>query len=338
LSRVQNPRWETELLKGRCAFCFLIVCLAALLGLGGEASGISFPDVSATSQYHAAIATLVDRGVIGGYANGDFGPNDRVTRQQFAKMIVKALGLEVTGSEPCPFDDVTPRIGADPWYPATYVAVCAAEGIATGESATTFDPLENITRNQLISMVVRAMDTLSPGTLLDAPGEWSGILSYADKTHGPNVMKAEFNHLLDGVLPQDLPSDWQAGCATRGEVAQILWNACTAMAGDPPSITALSPASGPTSGATVVTVTGTGFERVRAVTMGGQAAEFTVDSPTQISAITPGLGGRGAGGYRARHKPRCRSLRIHLRRVRPGTRCPDPDRHQPPRRASRDSG
>ncbi len=50
--------------------------------------------------------------------DGTFGPDNSVTRQQFAKMIVKTLGLAVTGSEICPFIDVdtTPN-PTDPYYP-----------------------------------------------------------------------------------------------------------------------------------------------------------------------------------------------------------------------------
>jgi Rv2525c-like, glycoside hydrolase-like domain/IPT/TIG domain len=55
----------------------------------------------------------------------------------------------------------------------------------------------------------------------------------------------------------------------------------------PPTVTALTPSSGSTSGGTSVTITGTGFTDVSAVTFGGApAATFTVHSPTQITALT----------------------------------------------------
>jgi len=62
----------------------------------------------------------------------------------------------------------------------------------------------------------------------------------------------------------------------------------------PPSITSLSPTSGPTAGGTVVTITGTGFTDATGVTFDGAAGtSFTVDSDTQITVTTP-AGSAGA--------------------------------------------
>ncbi|MDB5308070.1 MAG: Alkaline phosphatase [Gemmataceae bacterium] len=61
-----------------------------------------------------------------------------------------------------------------------------------------------------------------------------------------------------------------------------------------PTVTSISPTSGPTAGGTTVTITGTGFTGATAVTFGGTAAtSFTVDSDTQITAATP-AGAAGA--------------------------------------------
>ena len=55
-----------------------------------------------------------------------------------------------------------------------------------------------------------------------------------------------------------------------------------------PTVTSISPTSGPGSGGTVVTVTGTNFSGATAVTFGAAAAAtFTVNSSTQITATSP---------------------------------------------------
>ncbi|WP_412465751.1 MBG domain-containing protein [Pedobacter sp. KLB.chiD] len=55
-----------------------------------------------------------------------------------------------------------------------------------------------------------------------------------------------------------------------------------------PTVTALSPTSGPTGGGTSVTITGTNFSGATAVTFGSTAAtSFTVNSATQITATAP---------------------------------------------------
>ncbi|MFI9631729.1 IPT/TIG domain-containing protein [Nocardia sp. NPDC051929] len=54
-----------------------------------------------------------------------------------------------------------------------------------------------------------------------------------------------------------------------------------------PTITSLSPTSGPTTGGTNVTITGTGFGGPTTVRFGSTATTFTLDSATQITAVAP---------------------------------------------------
>ncbi len=54
-----------------------------------------------------------------------------------------------------------------------------------------------------------------------------------------------------------------------------------------PTITSLAPTSGPTTGGTSVTITGTGFADTTTVQFGTTSAVFTIDSTTQITATAP---------------------------------------------------
>jgi len=63
----------------------------------------------------------------------------------------------------------------------------------------------------------------------------------------------------------------------------------------PPTITKVSPISGPDTGGTSVTITGTGFSGATAVNFGsGNSATFSVDDPSTITATAPGTGTLGA--------------------------------------------
>src|SRR5215813_1857386 len=56
----------------------------------------------------------------------------------------------------------------------------------------------------------------------------------------------------------------------------------------PPTVTNINPNTGPTSGGSSVTITGTNFSGATAVRFGSNAAgSFTVDSATQITATSP---------------------------------------------------
>jgi hypothetical protein len=56
---------------------------------------------------------------------------------------------------------------------------------------------------------------------------------------------------------------------------------------DTPTISTLTPASGPTSGGTTVTITGTGLTTTQSVSFGGVLAPFGVVNSTTVSAVTP---------------------------------------------------
>ncbi len=179
----------------------------------------AFSDVSSAHPYYLAISDLYGRGFMGGYADGTFRPNSPLQRQQYAKMAVLTLGYEVTASDvstypdtPAPYDLVN-----NPLYPGSYVAVASANGIIAGYSNGNFGFADYLTRQQAITIAVRAannaLGTPSPG--------WAGTLDYSDPTHGANIRKAEYNGLLAG-LP--LAGFNLSANVTRGEVAQVLHN------------------------------------------------------------------------------------------------------------------
>ncbi len=186
---------------------------------GDGGSSVSFSDV-AGSPYEAAIYDLAGRGAITGFEDGTFRPDAPVTRQQFAKMIAKAMLYPVTGSEVCPFTDVAAQVGTDPLYPSKYVAVCAQQGITHGTTATTFNPENTITHEQLITMVVRA------GALPDPPGEYAPTFTpsqFSLEEHYGNARRAAYSGILDGLVGVGPSYDFGAAC-TRGECAQLLHN------------------------------------------------------------------------------------------------------------------
>ena len=215
-------------LVGALVVVAVMVCVVSF----AFAADTGFPDVYNTNPYYAAITDLAARGIIAGFPNGNFGPGDPVTRQQFAKMVVLAGKYPVSESNVCPFTDVV-LSGPSSFYPDNYVAVCAANGITVGKTATTFDPYSNITRYQAVSMVVRAADDLHPGLLATPPVHWVGTGAWEnDATHGANAARAEYNGLLHGL---DLGALNPTGYITRGEVAQILYNLIGALT--PPTTT-----------------------------------------------------------------------------------------------------
>jgi hypothetical protein len=174
-----------------------------------------FPDVPANHPYHDAIMGMAIAAYVNGYADGTFGPDDRVKRQQFAKMIALAGHLAVTEALTSPFTDL-PADDPDDLYPNEYIAAAAVAGITTGLTPNTFDPDAPIKFAQVVTMVTR----FAAGYLPPVPDTYVPPFGNFDATHYPWARVAAFYGLLDGIAT---PYEW-FGAATRGECAQVIWN------------------------------------------------------------------------------------------------------------------
>ena len=180
-----------------------------------------FPDVPTSHPHYVAITDLVGRHIVNGYTNGNFGPSDPVTRQQFAKMVVLSAGYPVAETDIPPFTDVEDS-GPASLFPDNFIAVAAAHGITVGTAPGLFSPEQHISRYQVVTMVVRAADALDPGTLPTPPASFSGTAGWGtSSTHSPSARRAEYNGLLAGLSLASL-DPW--GNMPREEVAQVLHN------------------------------------------------------------------------------------------------------------------
>ena len=182
-----------------------------------------FPDVPAFHPYYQAIVDLDSRGIISGKTDGKFWPDAEVTRQQFAKMIVGTLGISPSASTTTRFTDLGSPDAAG--YPHIFVQAAYDNGITTGTNLaqTLFAPTNPIHRDQMVSMIVRGAKSIFPGTLEDPPVGTPSVFAGVGDPHGANLRMAEHNGLLNGLVGMGPGWDVYAN-ATRGEVAQVLWN------------------------------------------------------------------------------------------------------------------
>lgn len=99
-----------------------------------------------------AISTAASYGIVNGYNAGTFGPDDLITREQMAAMIVKAAKLS-TDQEGSRFKDST-DISA---WARSAVNTSIARGIMKGYPDNTFKPQGNATRAEAVTVVVNAI-------------------------------------------------------------------------------------------------------------------------------------------------------------------------------------
>ncbi|MEC0245082.1 S-layer homology domain-containing protein [Paenibacillus chitinolyticus] len=97
------------------------------------------------------ITMLANKLVVDGVTNTTFQPDRSVTRAEFAAMLVRSLGIQNTGGTST-FKDVA----SNQWY-ADVVATAAKLKLVDGYEDGTFRPNNQITREELSAMVVRAL-------------------------------------------------------------------------------------------------------------------------------------------------------------------------------------
>ena len=203
-------------MKARRVLLSLLIAAVLVLVVALPASAASqFTDI-ASSPYKVAIDNLSSMGIVGGYADGTFRPDNELMRQQFAKMAVLGMGYSVSTADVSTFTDTPAADPGNPLYPGSFVAVAAENHIIAGYPDNTFRFFNSVTRQQAISIIVRAAGS----ALTDPPAGYQGVLDYSDPTHGENIRKAEYNGLLEGIA--NLASWDTTGNATRGETAQLL--------------------------------------------------------------------------------------------------------------------
>ncbi len=143
----------------RAEFAGLVVRSLGLIDTQ-SADPAEFSDVAANAWYAKEVALAADAGIVYGYGDGTFRPNNLITREELAAMVVRALKYSgtdtgITASEQQavyqPYRDVG-EISA--WANAS-LAVAIRDHIVYGESATRLAPQQNATRAEATAMLKR---------------------------------------------------------------------------------------------------------------------------------------------------------------------------------------
>ena len=135
--------------------------ITGLMVVGTSAAGYS--DVS-TEDNVEAIEVLQSVGVMVGDENGDFNPDQLVTRNEMAVVMSNLMEYNVaTYSGTSPFTDV-------PSWAEPYVAACWTNGITAGTSATTYGGDQSVTTAQAALMLMKALGYFQYDS--DFNGDW----------------------------------------------------------------------------------------------------------------------------------------------------------------------
>lgn len=198
----------------------LMLMSAFTVGAFAEESTLPFTDVADTRWSYPYIETLYNAGIVNGTGDGTtFSPTNNISRAEFVKMLGGIEGIDASVWTTTQFTDV--KSGS--WYEG-YVAWAVYFGITNGTGdGTTFSPTDNITRQDMSTMIYRYAD--KSGIKLEAVNEAitfsdnASISSYAADA----VKTMQQAGIINGIDNGDGTFSFDAkGKATREVSAKML--------------------------------------------------------------------------------------------------------------------
>lgn len=186
-------------MKKFIAIIMAVIMVMSFATIAFAANG--FTDVS-KSRYETAIDELYDLGIVNGYSATKFGTDYTLTRAEACAIIVRALYGEKTVPDVINFTDVSYR----DWF-YDYVNTAVYYDIMHGHNATTFAPNDEITYDQMATLVLNALGYNAP----QLAGEWPVNIERMATRLG---------------LYTNIPIYFSGSeYITRGEACQMLYNA-----------------------------------------------------------------------------------------------------------------
>lgn len=176
---------------------------------------VNFSDVSETEWYYDAVTFIAAREITNGTGNNMFSTNATLTRGQFTVMLMRAYGIEPDEDTDNNFDDA-----GDTYY-TEYLAAAKRLGISNGIGDNFFAPNDNITRQDVFTLLYRALTVLGELPETDSSdfisdfSDTDEISDYAE-TAIETFVAAKIITGSDGMLmPQEN--------STRAQMAQVLY-------------------------------------------------------------------------------------------------------------------
>ncbi len=134
----------------RAEYCQILMGAINALNAKGEST---FADVPSIAWYYNAVSVASQLGIVSGYGDGNFGPNDLITRQDMALMTYKTAQIMNKSLEPVNAEITFEDSHEISDYAFEAVMTLQKAGIINGMTDTTFEPHSNATRAQSAKVI-----------------------------------------------------------------------------------------------------------------------------------------------------------------------------------------
>ncbi len=208
-------------MQKKIIYLALVVALFLAMNLqpitGNSAN--SFTDVDQNYSWATdAIDELVDRGVLSGMDGKTFAPSSPVTKEQFSKMLVLALDIELIEGADAGFQDI-----ADNRWSKDYIVTAKNYLFDDSYGSESFHPAENYTREKCAYAIVSALGISADKNLLDKNVLTTNFTDYKDIT--PAITTSIAIAAERGIVKGSDGLIRPKGNVTRAEAAVLLYRA-----------------------------------------------------------------------------------------------------------------
>ena len=148
MSGISSTRFAPKENTSRGMVATILYQMAGSPAVNSESS---FTDVPAGAWYEKGVAWAAGEGVVSGYGGGRFGPNEPITREQFAQMLYKFADSPEPGEESLDFVDA----GSISSYAYKAVNWAVNQRIIGGKSGKRLDPKGKTTRAETAQMLLK---------------------------------------------------------------------------------------------------------------------------------------------------------------------------------------
>ena len=203
----------------------LALVLTLTMVLGTFTFVAAAPEDVVGTDYEDAVARLMALDIIAGFPDGTFKPDEPVTRAQFAKIVVCALGVGEAAQYAAgatKFWDVP----ADHWATG-YINVAVDMGVIAGYPDGTFLPEKEVTFAEAIKMIVAGLGYTPKAEALGGyPGGYLAVAAEEEITDGVNVVgnlaanRGAVAIMVDNALEVNLMEQVSFGDSPRWETVE----------------------------------------------------------------------------------------------------------------------
>lgn len=204
----------------RTKFLSLLIAITFLLSAVTPAFA-AVPEDVIGDDAESAVGKLIAAGIVEGYEDGTIRPEGTITRAEFAKIAVVAMGLEAAADAVVGTTDYNDTV-AGAWYTG-YINIATTNDLIQGYPDGTFKPNDPISNNEAVTILVRM---LGLGPVVEKTGTWPanyigraanlGVLKDVNPVGTANATRGDVFRMLDNSI--DIPMWGAVGYNSDGSV------------------------------------------------------------------------------------------------------------------------